>query len=237
MKKRMLLTAICACYTSFLWAQSPNIIRVKNVEDLRKSVSVKDQYRYPNFTTGTIVFFNGTTVDTKLNYNVLLNEMQFLNPRGDTLALANEYTIRNIKIADDTYLYNPKVGFIEVVNESENVKLGIHPMLIQVRSEKMGGYNQSSGASSITRYKTYSDHNGRVQHLDIKGDILLARNENYYLIDKNNTIHLANKASLLKLYSDHKKVLNEYMKEHKTNFNNKEELKALLKYGNELSAK
>ncbi|GAB3181585.1 hypothetical protein [Telluribacter humicola] len=237
MKKILLLTAICSCYTSLLWAQSPNIIRVKNVEDLKKSVSAKDQYRYPNFTPGTISFFNGPPVDTKINFNVLLNEMQFLNPRGDTLALANEFTIKNIKIADDQYLYNPKVGFVEVVNDTEGVKLAIHPMLIQVQSEKMGGYNQSSGASAISRYKTFSDQNGRVQHLDVKGDILLARHENYYLVDKNNAIYLANKGSLLKLYSDHKRILNEYLKEHKTNFNNKEELKALLKYSNELPAK
>ncbi|HEV7349559.1 hypothetical protein [Telluribacter sp.] len=235
MKTHLWITSAFICFASSLWAQSTKIIRVKDVTDLRKAVPMKDQYKYPAFKTGTVSLHNGTAVEAKLNYNLLLKAIQFIDPKGDTMNLSNEFTIKQIVIDQDQFIHHPKTGFLVFVDDHGSFRLAAHQMLIQVGNDKMGAYDQSSGASSITAVKSFMDPNGRVQNLDIKGDVLLTREEEFFLVDKNNVVYPASKASVLRFFPNHKKEINGYVKEKKTNFKEKDELVALLNFSKSLT--
>jgi hypothetical protein len=227
MKTPLLLLSLLGSYTVAL-AQNPTIIRVKAEENLKNAIPLKDQFRYPEFRPGTVSFFNGTSVDTRLNYNLMTKEMQFINPRGDTLTLANEYTIKKMDIDKDLFLFNSKAGYLEVLGDYDQVRLATNQMLIQVRGEKMGAYNQSSGVSSINSIKSFADQNGKVQQLVNKADLLFAKKDAFYFIDKNGNVFPATRASLLKLFPSQKKELDSYIREHKISFIDRSDLEKVL---------
>jgi hypothetical protein len=64
------------------------------------------QYAYPAFTKGYISFRDNRNRTVQLNYNYLFEEMMFLNNTGDTLAIANAPTIRQITIMADTFYFS-----------------------------------------------------------------------------------------------------------------------------------
>ncbi|GAA4454433.1 hypothetical protein GCM10023189_20880 [Nibrella saemangeumensis] len=218
-----------------LWAQDARIIRVKAGADARKVIPVPERYRYANFQPGTVAFYNGSTAKATLNYSVLLGEMHFIDPTGDTLSLANEQTIKRIDVGSDVFYYDPKSGFLEVVADYSPMKLAIKREMKIVAGEREGGYNQSSGASAIRTYKSLATANGQVQRLEVKGDMLLTKDEAYFLIDGNNQAFRADKSGIQKAFPKHRKEIDAYLKAHDLNLRQEQDLKQLLQFCRELA--
>ncbi|GAA4395731.1 hypothetical protein GCM10023187_03020 [Nibrella viscosa] len=211
-------------------AQNAKVIRIKAGADARKVIPVLEQYRYSTFRLGSIAFYNGTTANALLNYSILLGEMHFIDPKGDTLSLANEQTTKRIDIGSDAFFYDAKVGFLEALADYGSIKLAIRREMKIVAGEREGGYNQSTGASAIRTYKSLATANGQVQHLEVKGDILLTKEEGYYLINVNNQAFKADRAGIMKAFPKYKKEIEAYLKEHALNLRLEQDLRQLLQF-------
>lgn len=181
-----------------------------------------------------MLYLNGTSAGARLNYNVLLSEMQFIDARGDTMALANESLLRMISIGDDVFFYDPLKGYLEIVANYSGVKLATKQGLKVVKREKEGGYNQSSGASAVTTYQFYSSGSASVSKLGSKGDLLLIKDRTYFIIDQNSRAYPANKSSLLKIFSKNRAEVTAYLTRETVNFRLENDLKNLLRYCSEL---
>src|SRR5215210_5503561 len=108
-------------YSSTSFSQTTERIIVKagqSLYDVHKEI-----YRYPNFKEGKVYFLDGGLSVGKLNYNFISEAMQFINPTGDTLSLADEATIKYITIENDTFYYDK--GYLEGLINSGSVKLAI----------------------------------------------------------------------------------------------------------------
>jgi hypothetical protein len=212
MNKTLLLAALLLSVCLSGWSQPTTPIRVKAGEDPRKAIPFQDRYRHSSFLPGTITYKTGTTSAASLNYNLLLGEIQFISPKGDTMALANELFLKQIMIGETGYHYDAKVGYIEILAEYQPVKLAVKQILQVAGNDKVGAYGQSTAVSSIKNYNTYSTGNSQIQKLDVKGDVLFSRQTTYFLLDQNNAVHFANKGSIIKLFPSHKKAIEQYIK-------------------------
>jgi len=146
-------------------------------------VLAKRIYRYPVFTSGVIYFKDGNTPSALLNYNFLLGEMQFIAPKGDTLSIANEKTIKLITIKDDSFYYDK--GYLELIMTGSVVKLVMKQKINVTGTQKIGAYDQPSAVSSISSYTTFSS-GPRSYKLNVRQDVLLSKETSYYLGDKFN---------------------------------------------------
>lgn len=155
MKTRLLILGIGLLNATLLRAQDVGILRIKGGPNWQQSVPIRDRYRYEQFRQGIITYNNGQRASGQLNYNILIGEMQFIAPKGDTLAVANEHTIRAIQIGENSFRYDPKYGFMEIRADFQPILLVFKPIFKTIRAEKNGGYQQSSGSSSITQYKSF----------------------------------------------------------------------------------
>ncbi len=231
MKKTILFLTVFGLASLSIFAQTSETIRVKSGQQL----AVGDKYQYPQFMTGTVLYRDGRTVSAKLNFNFLLREMQFLNPpRLDTLALAQEYTIRRITINDDEFVHDPKAGFMKIIGDYGAVKLAAAQSLQVGNVDKEGGYGQSSGVSSIRAVNNLPTDNGSMARLSMKGDVVYSRRESLFLLDESGLTYPATKKSVQKLYSKHKNEMGDYLKENNVQFGDKADLKRLLEYGKRL---
>lgn len=236
MKTGLILIAVelvvhCSCSTR---AQSPDIIRIKGGVGGEKAVPFASRYRYNQFRPGRILYVDGTTAAARLNYNILLGEMQFIDSRGDTLALTDEPVVRLIGVDQDAFCYDRAKGYLELLADYNGVKLAAKQGLRMAKPEKQGGYGQSSGSSAITTYQFYSSGSTSMNRLDGQGDVILIKDKIYFIVDQNNRSYPLNKASVLKVFGKHREQVTAYLASESVDFRQEEALKKLLKYCSEL---
>lgn len=99
--KRILLTFCITFFIGTAIAQGVEYITVNGSEVY--DFIAKQGYRYPEFKKGRVYFVNKDSGGGMLNYNYLLQTMQFLDPKGDTLVFEDETTIKYITIGKDTF--------------------------------------------------------------------------------------------------------------------------------------
>ncbi len=205
-------------------AQTSQPIRVKAGEDLYEKLA-KEIYLYPKFILGTVVFRDGKESQANFNFNMLNGEMQFVDPKGDTLSIANELTIKYISVALDSFFYNE--GYLQLVSGNNAAKLARKQLIKVVDKQKIGAYDQPSSAGSITSYSSISNDLRTIQ-LNIKQDVIMAKQTTFYIGDKYNNFLRASKKNLLKAFSKKETVLNNYLKENNVDFNKEEDLTKLI---------
>ncbi len=221
------LIASCVC----VQAQQ---IRVKTDENILSAVPLASRYRYPQFTTGTVTYRNGVAGTGQLNYNRLLGEIQFIGPKGDTLALADEQNIAHVTIGTSKFYINQGRGCLEVIADHGSVKLAKQVVFESVRSEKKVAYGQSSGASSVATVQPFAN-NSSVHRIESAGDRMIQENVSYFMVDQNDRSYLVNKSTIFKVFAKHKKAIETYLKENSVQFSEEADLKRLIQFCSELS--
>lgn len=180
--KTLLVLISAWLFSRPLLAQDSSIIKIKNGVDIAKALPKRQQYQYPEFITGKVWYNTGNSAAGRLNYNLLLGEMHFIQPTGDTLSLADEYTIKYITIQADTFYYDAKKGYLQVIAHFNPVKLAVKQKLRKLSDNKVGAYEQATAVSSIRQYSYYTDRNGQIRNLTPKGDLLLTKAESFFLL-------------------------------------------------------
>ncbi|MFC5410971.1 hypothetical protein ACFPMF_16750 [Larkinella bovis] len=235
MKTSLLILGLGLLNATLLRAQDFGILRIKGGPNWQQSVPIRDRYRYEQFRQGIIAYGNGQRATGQLNYNILIGEMQFIVPNGDTLAVDNESTIRAIQIGENSFRYDPKYGFMEIRADFQPILLVFKPIFKTIRAEKNGGYNQSSGTSSISQYKSFIGSSGQLSRLEQEGDLLLEKDMLYGMIDQNNRFHKLTRSTVLKVFAKHKPLIETYLKTEMIDFKKEGDLKKLLHFCSTLS--
>ncbi len=200
---------------------------VKQGENINTALAPNVKFHYPKFTDGTVCFRDGTRSNALLDYNLLTEEMQFIAPKGDTLAVANEATIKYITIGNDTFFYDK--AYMQLINGNNTAKLAKREALAMADVKKAGAYDQYSSTSSITTVKSVSLQ-GRVTNLTESQEVTIIKQTTYYIGDTYNHFLPANKKNIIKLFGKKQNAIEQYLKDNKVTFNKEEELKALIAF-------
>ena len=222
---RVLLLFVLA-YCSRSHAQDSTIV-IKAGTSFNESVAITDLYQYPQFVYGKVFFKSGDSGAAKLNYNKLLDEMHFIDSKGDTLSIANAATTRLIRINNDVFYYDN--GYVKLIKDTSGIKLAAKQTLMVTGKNKIGAYGVASPASAINSYGTLIDQKG-IYKLVPREDIILAKKTEYYFGDKYNRFLLATRKNLLGQFSKQSGTLNAYLKENNINLNSREDLEKLLHF-------
>ena len=229
MKKYIFL---CLLLPTWVSAQNRQIVEAASGEDLTTRVSTQIQFLFPEFTVGD-VFYKGYKGSGKLNYNMLLGEMQF-EENNQILSLANLKDVVMVNIGNRKfYPFNNK-EFTEELLMTGKQNLRVRYKGNAAQHSKKGAYGTSSSTSSITSYSSISSDN-RQYNLTVSENILVTVNYFYYLVGTNGKHTLIkNVKSFTKQFPAYRTQIETFVKEHKTKFNNEEDLKTLLKFCSDL---
>lgn len=184
------------------------------------------KYTLPAFRIGTGFFRDGSASNNLLNYNFLLDEMHFINPGGDTLAIAEPGLIRKIILDSMTFYYDK--GFFREVLQVADYKLAVKRQMIQVSTNKKGAYDASAGVAAIDTYGSFETGNGPKAPLQVQKDVLFKEELSFYLTDVSNIFVKATKKGFYAFFGE--KKVNAYTDTHKVNFNDEADLKALFRF-------
>jgi hypothetical protein len=183
------------------------------------SVSWKDSiYRFPVFQKGKIAYKTGKLDhEFDLNYNRYFEKMDFISSSGDTLSITNTREIRSVQVGDVRFFHDYNTGYYEVILES--------PIALGAKQQFM--FRNSKVPTAVH----FADLRGVVGNHDRFYEIVCR----YVFIDKSNRIHRTTRASILKLFPEHRAALSVYLREHSTDFNSRKDLLALLTFCKQLA--
>ena len=210
--------------------QNNQYVRVKAGENLTNSITFTERYQYPKFTQGKLVYASNKASTARFNYNLFLSEMHFITAKGDTLALENDPTVQLVIIEPDSFYYEYPKSYWQLVSTYNSAKLLIKRTMILIDKEKQGGYNQSTGSSSIRTTTAYSNSNGSLARLEAQSDMLFSKKSDYKLLDNNGKFYPASQSSFLSLFPKNKQLIKQYIKENHINFNQEDDLKKTLEF-------
>ena len=210
-----------------LCAQTKERIVLKAGEDISAALSSHGMYRFATFKPGIVKFKDGTFGKALLNYNVILNNIQFINPKGDTLALDDLNLIDSIRIDSNVFYYDK--GYVQVINDNNDIKL----VMRQVNSFqylKKGALGLPNPTVHTFSYEQVPNEAYNGTRLLINEDVVILKETFYYLVYKKFRQTPAVYDGFLKVFPDLKKEIQQYADENKINFTLEADLKKLLKF-------
>jgi hypothetical protein len=225
--RALLFVLFVFLYCPGLFAQRKKFVTVKAGSEILEVLSTSDILYYPVFANGTVFRKDGSKVEARLNYNLLVDEMHFIAPAGDTLALANEESIRYIAVGKDTFVFN-NGGYLRVIANGGRAKLALKETWVIADSRQVGPYNTTNTSAAITTYTSYT-RAGSLYGLTINADLELKYSEQYYLGDQFNHFIQASKKNSMTLFPESER-LEPYLKENKVDFKSEEDLTKLTMY-------
>ena len=224
--KALFLPALCTLFVIVASGQSVPEYRVNAGEIPDKTLPAEAKYLLPAFKVGTAFFRDGTSATRLLNYNFLLDEMHFINERGDTVAIA-EPGLTRVIVLDSMNFYYDK-WFVREILKVGDYKLVVRKQMIQIADKKRGGYDGATGSAAIDTYGSINTGNGPKSRLQVQRDVLFKEELSYFLADVSNIFLKANKKGFYALFDE--KKISSYMNEHKVNFNHEADIKALFQF-------
>lgn len=209
-----------AFYISSVNAQEKKRFTIQPGEKAMEKIPATDLYRYPAFTSATVQFRDGRSVQARLNYNKLFGEMQFIHSNGDTLSLADEGMIKWITAGPDTFLFHE--GWMEQIADCHSVKLARMTLIQVSNKEKIGGMGVPAFGAVETNTK--STMSQQTRDLVAKEQLTYTLYDYYFFADRFNSFFPATRKSLLKIYSEKEGAVSQYLKNAKPDFNREADL-------------
>jgi hypothetical protein len=222
--KTSLFVFIALFYGTLLFSQKKKTITVRAGNNIMDVLTAAEVFYYPVFTDGAVFLRDGSKVRSKLNYSRLVDEIHFIGPAGDTLALANEETVKYVVIGSDTFQYDK--GYVRLISQGRRVNVAQKRVWAISETKQLGAYNTTSSTASITSFTTYRQA-GRLYDLVVNADVVLSEIEQFYLSNRNQHYLLAGKRNLLLLFPKEENAIQGYLKTNKVDFTSPEHLKKL----------
>lgn len=189
-------------------------------------------FLFPSFTNSIIKFKSGESKVAVINYNVVDQELVFLQD-ATYMTLENpEEVIDTLYVGGRLFLPFNKTSFYELFSP------GTVSLFMQYKkdAEQVGtstAYGVKSQAASATYKKQFYGATGSVD-LSIPSDFKLTENNSYW-IKKDGSMHkFSNKKQFLKICKDKENEINKYFTDHATNFKSISDLTELVNYCNKL---
>lgn len=201
--------------------------KVSAGEDISAALSIYGVYKFPDFIYGLVLFKDGTNTKAKMNFNVFLNDMQFIDNKGDTLAISQAELIDSIKLDTTTFYFDK--GYCEIIADYSTTKL-ISREKVNYEIIKKGAYGLPARGASIETYGVSGINYNPAKKLTLNEDVVIKKETSYMLSYKKYRTVRANEKGFLSAFPDMKKDILDFIAANKTDFTNEENLLSLLKF-------
>lgn len=227
--KTLLLASLFLHQT--LRMHTPTDITCNEAAECVTAVQAEGQnaYLFPGFVKGVVYFRNGTKQTAVVNYHRLSGQMQFLNTRTDTLLFTGKYLIHYIEVGQRRFLLTEKHADMEVIGGTGRVLLAA-----KVQPEPAGnklshsGQHFSASEGNAAHALMVSNNGGNFQWENNASGHRWQVKTTYFLVDRNSVVHPASRRAFMAVYARNRRPLTRYLRDHRIDFNNAEDLQKLL---------
>jgi hypothetical protein len=200
----------------------------KTIVHAGDSISHHYSYLLPFFQDATIKFRDGRSFVYKINFNTVLCDMQFINPKGDTLVISNAELIDSILVDSCSFIYNYQKGYFQILAVSDAATLAVHRQST-FEPVEIGGMGESRSSGGVEMINSFSGRQGTLP-LVLNRDIYVLKKTSYWVVYKNGEMENAGKAAFMKIYGGDKKSFDQFVKANKIDFNKQGDLEKLFHF-------
>jgi hypothetical protein len=204
------------------------VYKVNPGQSIEEAIKGEARFMYPEFKAGFVLFRNGNFGSSKMNYNFLHQELQFIDG-ADTLALDKAEDIRHVIIEKDTFYFRDKHWLRQVVSNGQ-VRMAELKSLSFANNEKIGAFGQVNSGSSIDAIENMVTISNITKKLEANQILTFAMSYNYYFSDKFDNYKLANRKSIVNLFGNKCKGLDQFLESEKVNYKNGSDMKKVFDY-------
>jgi hypothetical protein len=191
----------------------------------------KSVLKYENFILGKLVLRDSNVYQVKMNYHQILDQLLFINPEGDTLAISKPENIAYAAIGTDSFFHIKKAGFLQQITHYPGFNLSARRTLKFIGRENKGPYGTYSPVSSSS-----SQPGAIVGDLDLQRkmqpdeQLLFVNNIQYFISDRFRNFYPLTKKNIFNLFSKNEEELKIYFKENDVNLNKRADLEKLMAF-------
>ncbi len=200
-------------------AQKKQLVTVPAGSAVEDCIPFQERYRFKEFTDGKVFFRNGSFAATKLNYNFLISDMEYIQAT-DTLSIANPVDIILIAFAADTFCYEN--GYLENLREGK-VRVAVRQGISLKDILKRDSYGSSSSNSSTDSFSSIETA-GKTYKLVSNQDRVFEKTVQYFIANTSGSFVPFNKKKVLQLFPEKKEIIQEYLKNNKIDFKSQNDL-------------
>ena len=233
MKKSLLILLACCVHLAG-FAQVTEEFVVRTGQEASEIIPRMRQFYFPDFRQGQVFYPQGKRSDVLLlNYNTLLEVMQYIDQKGDTLFIPEESNIfKYVRIGQDIFYHHFREGYFYLHTRDQNYNLATRTRW-KIERRDMLVYN-GYGVTSVSPGSTVSTR--RIGDSVVPNeDVAYSSESEYYVVGPRDVVFRANRAGFLKTFSENKEQLQDFIREHSTNFDEEQSLKDLISFGNGLA--
>jgi len=211
--------------------QTPQKIIVKDNQASSEMINPELQQIFPDFQNGSIHYKGKRPIECRLNYNFLLDEILFLNEKGEKMALANPQDVSKVIISDRTFIPTAK-GYVEVIEDGE-ISL-VYKWICRIsKVGKKGALGLSTDAPSVYQMNRFS-FDAREWKIAVDEEALAAVEVRPYLKINSKLIQITGVKSFMKAFRGEETKLSQYLDQNPVDIKKEADLRRLTRYGNSL---
>jgi hypothetical protein len=189
---------------------------------------LKEKYRFSEFRNGFLITIDDKKSQSlKFNFNLFLQAPEFIDVKGDTLFM-DDQAIKYVQMREVTYYHEFPKAYYEFLLKTEAVTLAIQREWKFIRYDAVtnNGYGETIGIAR-SQSSTIRTSSGRTYANEAS---VFEKDSSYFFIDIKNRIYKASAANTIKLFSDYKSEINNFLKQNEINFKNETDLRKLFDF-------
>ena len=238
--KKLLVFIICACGIFSAYTQPTVSFRSSAEKILLSDHAEADFLFVPETAAPAKIFYrDGSTEERVLQYNILLDAMQYQDSKHEWMMLEKENDIDSVVFPEQTFIHIAGEGFLELRNDGPypfflKRRIGVHYEAI-----KKGAYGMDNRASNIqtyhrrpdgifernfsTRYHMTIENRGR-QEMEV-----FLRQIRYFMIQKDGELlEISNRRTAQRAFPGQSQTIRRHIRQHNTDFSREQEVLSLL---------
>jgi hypothetical protein len=211
--------------------QTPQKIQIDNNKASSEGIKPELQQVFPDFRNGQIYYKGKNPIKCMLNYNFLLDEVLFINEKGEKMAIANPEELKYVLITDRMFIPSPN-GYFEVIEKGTiNLLYKWHCRITETRKE--GALGLSTDAPSVYQMNRISFDN-KEWNMEIDKEAVASVEVIPYLNKESKYVLLKGAKSYFKVFKGKKSEIKRYLDQNPVDFRKEADLRKMTKYCNSL---
>lgn len=227
--KLYFFTWLAFFFSISLFAQQNKVFKINPGQKITEVIPQSELYTYSQFTPGTILFRSGKYARALINYNVLNETIQFIDPKGDTLAVADENNIKMITTQADTFYYSKE--YMNKIAQYGELVLAEKQFFSISNKEKIGAMGIPTSNSVETPGKYYI-MDQVAKDLVVQEVITIRKSTIFFIGDKFQNFLPVSKKNLMEIYGSRQKEISNYLKVNRVQFSDIRDVKRLMEHLN-----
>lgn len=191
------------------------------------------EYLFDKHMKGKVIYTDGTSTESSLNYNMVNEKFSFISQDGTILAIAQPEEIAFIRIGDRVFEHVKNGVMYERIPVGENSCFYVRWHGRPVSKGKTAAYGATTSTTAVSEIKQFDTYSGG-HKLKTNQEYTITLENSYFLKAGKSFKKFSSASTLAKLFKGHEEEIRKYAKDENIDFDSVEDIKKAISFCEQL---